>query len=321
MSPGSTNSDAIENPSDRTFGGMASDSEAKMPGASSAARPVIRTLAMIATASTGASANATHAPAMPTATSDSRRSPSPGSRSISREAKRDADEDADDLGGLGDAGDEASLRLGEVEDLLVVERRERGQADHRRGEERQRVPDPPQRADLPEDADGLGPRRWFLVGADDLLGGAGRPPLVVPSARLLQPQAEHHEDDRRDHEHEEGHAPAEGLGEDPADDRADERTERVGHPVEAEHVGADLGRVVVGQQRVVGRRDHGAAHARAGPGDHEHEDRRREPGEQAEHRPHRRAEHRDPRPVEPVGVVGEGDLEEEPAEQRERDRG
>ena len=48
--------------------------------------PVIRTLAMIATASTGANANATHAPAMPTATIDSRRSPSPGSRSMSREA-------------------------------------------------------------------------------------------------------------------------------------------------------------------------------------------------------------------------------------------
>ena len=86
-----------------------------------------------------------------------------------REAERDAEQDADDLGGLGDAGDEASLRLGEAEDLLVVERGERGQADHRRGEERQRVPDAPQRADLPEDADRLRPRRWLLVGVDDLL--------------------------------------------------------------------------------------------------------------------------------------------------------
>ena len=80
------NSDAIENPSDRTFGGMASESDAKMPGPRSAAMPEIKTLAMTATASTGASAKATHAPAMPTATIDSRRRPSPGSRSMRREA-------------------------------------------------------------------------------------------------------------------------------------------------------------------------------------------------------------------------------------------
>ena len=80
------NRDAIENPSDRAFGGMASESDAKMPGARSALIPVIRTLAMTATASTGANANVTHAPAMPTATIDNRRSPSPGSRSMSREA-------------------------------------------------------------------------------------------------------------------------------------------------------------------------------------------------------------------------------------------
>jgi len=41
---------------------------------------------MMATASTGASAKATHAPAMPTATIDSSRSPIPGSRSMRREA-------------------------------------------------------------------------------------------------------------------------------------------------------------------------------------------------------------------------------------------
>ena len=189
----------------------------------------------------GARAKATHAPAMPTATSDSRRSPSPGSRSMSRDGQRDAEEDADDLGGLGDAGDEAPLGLGEVEDLLVVERREA-----RRG----RSPTRPGTAARTRSAAACGSAR-----------GSGRtrprtvaarrwrsPPRSAPAARRswwprpgsLQPQAEHHEHDRRDHEHEEGHAPAEGLGEEPADDRADEGAQRVGHPMEAEDLGADL---------------------------------------------------------------------------------
>ena len=144
---------------------------------------------------------------------------------------------------------------------------------------------------------------------------------MVAAPRLPQPQAEHHEHDRRDHEHEEGNAPAEGLGKEPAEDRAQERTHRVGQPVEAEHVGADLGGVVVRDQRVVRRPHHGAAHARTGSGDHQHEDRGRETGEEAEHGPRRGPDHRDPCSVDPVGVVGEGDLEEEPAECRERDQG
>ena len=57
-----------------------------MPGASSAASPEMRMLATTATQSTGASANTIQAPAMPTATNESSRSPMPGSFSISRDA-------------------------------------------------------------------------------------------------------------------------------------------------------------------------------------------------------------------------------------------
>ena len=80
------NNDAIEKPSDRTFGGIASDSDAKMPGARSAARPEMRMLAPTATHSAGASASAIHAPAMPTAMNDRSLRPSPGSLSINRDA-------------------------------------------------------------------------------------------------------------------------------------------------------------------------------------------------------------------------------------------
>ena len=134
----------------------------------------------------GASANATHAPR--DADRDERQQPQAHARVLQHQARRERDpeHDADDRRGLGDRGDEASLRLGEVEDLLVVERRERREADHRRGEERQREPDPPQRAHLPEDAHRLGPRRWLLVGLDDrLLGAAGRA-FEVAAAGLLQ---------------------------------------------------------------------------------------------------------------------------------------
>ena len=193
---------------------MASDSEAKIPGASSADSPEIRTLAITATASTGARAK--RDPGAGDADRHERQQPEPEARVAQHEARgqRDAEGDADDLRGLGDGGDEAPLRLGEVEDLLVVERRERGQADHRRGEERQREPDAPQRADLPEDAHRLGPRRRLLVGVDDRLGRR-RPPRAR-SARGPAPSSRRPRTTNtivRDHEHEERHPPAVGLGE------------------------------------------------------------------------------------------------------------
>ena len=49
------------------------------------------------------------------------------------------------------------------------------------------------------------------------------------------------------------------------------------------------------------------------------EHREREPGEQPEHAPDRRADDRDRDTRDPVGVVGERDREQEPAELRERD--
>ncbi len=67
------------------------------------------------------------------------------------------------------------------------------------------------------------------------------------------------------------------------------------------------------------RGDDGAAHAGTRAGDDEHQDRRRESGEQPEHGPHRGPGDGDPRSGQAVGVVRERDLEEQPADQRERD--
>ena len=71
---------------------MASESDAKMPGASSAASPEMTMLATIATHNAGASANAIHAPAMPMATNDSSREPEP--RVLQHQARRERDPDA-----------------------------------------------------------------------------------------------------------------------------------------------------------------------------------------------------------------------------------
>ena len=80
------NSAAIEKPIDRTFGGIASDSDAKMPGTNRAERPETTKFIAIATPSVGASANAVHAAAMTMPRIASSRRPSPGSRSMRRDA-------------------------------------------------------------------------------------------------------------------------------------------------------------------------------------------------------------------------------------------
>ena len=58
-------------------------------------------------------------------TTASMRRPSPGSRSISRDASGMPSRMPTICAGLGERGDEAALAVVEVEDLLVVERRER----------------------------------------------------------------------------------------------------------------------------------------------------------------------------------------------------
>src|SRR4051812_2729961 len=60
--PGTTNSDDIEYPSDLTFGGMQRLSDAKMPGASSATMPEMRMFIAIASHRTGVSAKSMNAP-------------------------------------------------------------------------------------------------------------------------------------------------------------------------------------------------------------------------------------------------------------------
>ncbi len=135
-----------------------------------------------------------------------------------------------------------------MEDLLVVQRRERDEADERGREERQRVPDPAQRSDLPQDADRFRERRRRFVGADDVGVRARRLAFPVTASRIDQAETEEHEHEGRDREQDERHAPAEDLAEHAAERAADERAEGEPDLVRAEHVGAHFGRVEVGEQ-------------------------------------------------------------------------
>ena len=201
------NSDAIENPSERTFGGIASDSDAKMPGARSAESPEMTMFDATATQSHGASAKVIQAPAMPMARIESSFSPRPGSFSISRDASGMPRMMPTICAGSAIAPTKPAAGFVEPEHFLVIEVRQRCEADDRRGEERQREPDAPEGAHLPQDADRLRPRGRRFVGVDDRLFGARRAAFEVPASGLLQAHAEDHEHDRREEEDDERDAP------------------------------------------------------------------------------------------------------------------
>ncbi len=174
----------------------------------------------------------------------------------------------DELDRLGDGGDEAPLDLVEAEDLLVESEAERDEADERGGQERQGVPDAPQAVDLPDHPPALGERRGVLLGGDDLVGRAHASPLLARrapgSCRL---QAEDHEDERGDGEDDERHPPAEVSGEQRRPSSGPTNgPDGVGGPVEGEHPGPGRGRVVVGEQRVVGGVDRWPCRCRSRPG-------------------------------------------------------
>ncbi len=190
-------------------------------------------------------------------TTASIRRPRPGSRSMSRAASGMPRRIATICAGSAHAATMPRCEVAEVEDLLVVQRRQRDETEERRREERQRVPDAPQRADLPQDADRLGERRRDLVGVDHGFGGSRpRPRSQWPRPGSLSRRPRTTNTNGRDREHEERDPPAEAVrrarppiaGPSSAPSRETDR-------VEAEHVGADFGRVVVGEQRVVRRRD------------------------------------------------------------------
>ena len=189
-------------------------------------------------------------------TTASMRRPRPGSRSISRDASGMPRIEADDLRGSAIAATKPRCALVEVEHLLVVERRERDEADERRGEERQRVPDAPQRADLPQDAERLRERRRDLVGADDRL--ARRPCLPLLSGRAparcsCRPRTT--KTKRRDRRTRRTATRQPNAVREQARRRAGRRTRRPRWPTrwKPNTSGAHLERVVVGEQRVVRR--------------------------------------------------------------------
>ena len=117
--------------------------------------------------------------------------------------------------------------------------------------------------------------------------------LALPPAadRFAEAQGEDGDDQRRDDEHEERHAPAEGEGEHPGRQRPDEAADGVGRAVRAVHRAARLDRVVVGEQRVVRRVDHRLADGAAAAGDGQHDERHR-PDPSARRTPPRRGRRR-----------------------------
>ena len=117
--------------------------------------------------------------------------------------------------------------------------------------------------------------------------GAHRPALVGAPDRLLEPQARTTKISVGKAKTMNGARQPYAAASRPADERPDERADGVGGAVERVHPGPVGDVVVVGQQRVVGRVDDGLADARAGPGDAEDEQRRRQAGEQREQRPRR----------------------------------
>ncbi len=114
-------------------------------------------------------------------------------------------------------------------------------------------------------------------------------PFPVTASRFPHPQAEEHEDDVGTKNTMNGTRQPEPVPEEAADHRPDERADGQPDRVEAEHFRADVRRVVVGEQRVVRRRDHGPADAGTFSHDHEHQHRRGERGDQPEDGPHRAA--------------------------------
>ena len=268
------NSAAIEKPSDRTLGGIVSESAAKMPGHEQrrrARRPA--KFIAIAMPRFGANANAVHARGDDDADDREHAQAEPGSRSMSRDASGMPRRMRDDLPGSANAATTPRWKSSEVEDVLVEERRERDEPDERRprgtaastrcgaacrpargcgstprttaGSRRSRSPAASRRR--PPAPSGRGP------------GSCSRRPRRTNTIVGID-------------EHEERHPPAEELAEQAAERRGPMKAPN-GEPdrVEAEHVGAHFGWVVVGEQRVVRRRDHRAADARARARDHEHQ--------------------------------------------------
>ena len=137
---------------------MASDSDARMPGPSTARAPAITTLAAMATPRLGARANTSRAADTTKATSDRNRSTRLGVLGHQPGGDAGADDEPDQLGRLDAGGHEPACPLVEVELLLVDEGGERDEPDQRGAEERQAVPDPPQGLDLPDHPPGLGER-------------------------------------------------------------------------------------------------------------------------------------------------------------------
>ena len=187
-----------------------------------------------------------------------------------------ADDEADELGRLDRGGHEPASSLVEVEHLLVEEAGQRREADERR----RRGTAAPTRSGggvsmRPQMRHGLAEAGRRLLGHDRLVAGAHGAALVLAPHRLLHPEAQHDDDERGDGEHEERHPPAGVEGDDPGEQRSDEGADRVGGAVEGVHLRPVLGRVVVGDERVVGGVDHGLADGRARPSDDEEPQRRR----------------------------------------------
>ena len=170
-----------------------------------------------------------------------------------------ADDESDEGERFGDGGGDASTPFVEAELLVVEQRGERDETDQRGGEEGEAPPDPLKRLHLVGSTPALGERGRLLLGVDDFLRRAGGMSLPSAPGRFAQPCGHDGEDDGRDHEDQERNPPVEVVGEQTGAQRADERADGIGRAMEAVHPRPRLDGVVVGDQRVVRRVDHGFA--------------------------------------------------------------
>ncbi len=237
---------------------------------------------------------------------------------------------AEKIEDLDRGGEVGALERIEVEGLLVLQRRQRGEAGDGGGEEGQGHEDAAQGADLPDRAPGLAQRRRRFgrgvghrgrgrvaqgcglseLGPQHLLGQLE---LLVPAAgRLPQAGTDQDDDDDRHGEDEERDTPREEGGEARADQDAGDDADAVPGAVGRIDARAGRHRVVVGQQGVVSGEDHGLPHVDADEHDGDQHDGVGQAHADGERGADEGADQGDAHPVHAVGEHGDGQRERKP---------
>ena len=178
-----------------------------MPGPTMASPAVMTALAATATTRLGARANTAARTEAAREIHDEELQDPAGLGQHELRGHPGPDDQADELERLDGGGHRAAAHLVEAELLLVEERGQGHEADERRGQERQGVPDAPEAGDLPAHAPRLGEARAAPPRCRRSPRRRPWPRAPVAPHRLPHLQAEDDQDHRGDGEHEE-RAPA-----------------------------------------------------------------------------------------------------------------